>query len=432
MHLPRLLPAGLLTLLLLAPSAAAADRYSLANGCWTATDAASGQPVAEQVFMKATALGSYLLYTKDRKYLAAGDSGLAPADAPSSAADFVVADASGGAFTLAPKSTKATVATVRFAKATGCADFPEAALDATGTPFKGATSYGAVRGIVEGHNHWMAWNSFGGTLRCGKPWDSYGITFALPDCADRYGPEGSAAAVANTLGYGNPVHPHDTSNWPKFPNQSKDDLLYEGEYYRWVQRVYMAGLRLMVMSVNENRVLCNTLVNHTVDCNEMNGVRRGFLEIKALQNYVDAQAGGPGKGFFQIVTNPFDARRVINSGRMAVVLEIETSEPFDCKGWQQVSCNKAQIAREIDEMYRLGVRSMLLLNKFDNPLTGVRFDSGPVGVVINGGNKLSAGSFWSARTCTGPLADNTIFTAEPQSGALLDTALGAIGVPSGT
>ena len=70
-------------------------------------------------------------------------------------------------------------------------------------------------------------------------------------------------------------------------------------------------------------------------------------------------------------------------------------------------------------MYRLGVRSMLLLNKFDNPLTGVRFDSGPVGVVINGGNKLSAGSYWSARTCTGPLADNEIFQPEPRRQALL-------------
>ena len=32
-------------------------------------------------------------------------------------------------------------------------------------------------------------------------------------------------------------------------------------------------------------------------------------------------------------------------------------------------------------MYALGVRSSLLLNKFDNPLTGVRFDSGVSGVI---------------------------------------------------
>jgi hypothetical protein len=75
---------------------------------------------------------------------------------------------------------------------------------------------------------------------------------------------------------------------------------------------------------------------------------------------------------------------------------------------------------------------MLFLNKVDNPLVGVRFDSGPVGVLINGGNKQSAGSFWSARTCTGPLADNTIFTGQPEAGAVLNTVLGSAGVPTGT
>src|SRR4051794_27816179 len=129
MHPLRLLPAGLLVLLLLAPSAFA-DRYSLANKCWTATDAESGAPVAEQVFLKPTALGSYLLYTKDKRYLAAGESGLAPADAPSPAADFVATERSDGAFALAPKSTKTTAVTVKFAAADGCAEFPEAPLNA--------------------------------------------------------------------------------------------------------------------------------------------------------------------------------------------------------------------------------------------------------------------------------------------------------------
>src|SRR5947209_13453472 len=158
--------------------------------------------------MMATALGRYMLYTRDGAFMTAqSDGSLAPAAAPSPAADFAVAPA-GAAFTLAPQSTKTSVATVTFAPADGCATFPEAPLNATGTPFKGATAYGAVKGIVEGHNHWMAWDSFGGRFRCGKPWDAYGITYALPDCADRYGPEGSAAPVENTLGYGSPVHPH--------------------------------------------------------------------------------------------------------------------------------------------------------------------------------------------------------------------------------
>ena len=67
---------------------------------------------------------------------------------------------------------------------------------------------------------------------------------------------------------------------------------------------------------------------------------------------------------------------MINQGKMAVVLEIEISELFGCRGWETPTCDKAQVDRELDEMYRLGVRSSLLLNKFDNPLAGVRFDGG--------------------------------------------------------
>ena len=40
----------------------------------------------------------------------------------------------------------------------------------------------------------------------------------------------------------------------------------------------------------------------------------------------------------------------------------------------------------------------------------MRFDSGPIGVLINAANKLSYGSFWGAKTCTGPEHDNTIET----------------------
>src|SRR3954465_675967 len=163
----------------------------------------------------------------------------------------------------------------------------------------------------------------------------------------------------------------------------------------------------------------------------MDTVRRGFTAIRELQDYVDAQAGGPGKGFFQIVTDPYQAREVINQGRMAVVLEIEVSEPFDCMGWDQPTCDRPRIDRQLDEMHKLGVRSMLLLNKFDNPLVGVRFDSGPVGVLINAGNRLSAGSFWSAQTCTGALYDNDIYSPVPQVTGVVGQLFGAAGLPSG-
>ena len=427
-----------LAMLAVAPSAAAAadtsSRYSLANGCYTLVGS-NGQPVggAERVRLQATALGRYLLYRPDRTFVAArGDGSVGPAATPSPAADWRVAEAGGDNFTLRPLSSEALQVTGRFAPAEGCAVYPEAELNATGRPGPAELPYGRVGGLVEGHMHWMTFEYFGRRFHCGRPWHTYGIPYALPDCSEIEGPQGTAAPVQNTLNYGNPAQPHDTRGYPQMTEWGPGNLTYEGTYWRWIERAYLGGLRLMVMGVNENRLLCQLQAQRETNCNEMDTMRRGFKAIRELEDYVDAQAGGQGKGFFQIVTDPFEAREVINQGRMAVVLEIETSEPFDCIGWDQPTCDRAQVDRQLDEMYGLGVRSMLLLNKFDNPLVGVRFDSGPIGVVINGGNRLSAGSYWSARTCREPLADNEIFTPNQESSAFFDSLLGSMGVPSGT
>ena len=178
--------------------------------------------------------------------------------------------------------------------------------------------------------HWMTFEYLGGNFHCGRPWHPYGIPYALPDCSSIEGPQGAAAPFQNFLNYGNPAPPHDTSGYPKLTAWSPGNLTYEGTYWRWIERAWMGGLRLMVMGVNENRVLCELQANRKTNCNEMDTVRRGFKDIRELQRYVDAQAGGPGKGFFQIVTDPLrgaardqpgqDGRRARDRGLRAVRL----------------------------------------------------------------------------------------------------------------
>jgi hypothetical protein len=86
-------------------------------------------------------------YTPARTFLAAADNGaVGPVASPSPAADWQVAHAGGGAFTLTPAS-----------------------------PSKGATPFGSVGGFIDGHMHWMTFEYLGGNFDCGKPWDAYGI-----------------------------------------------------------------------------------------------------------------------------------------------------------------------------------------------------------------------------------------------------------------
>src|SRR5262245_30905593 len=360
----------------MAPSASGAEtRYSAAGGCFTLTSATSGQPApgGGQLRFQASDLGSYLLYTTAAQFLAAGGGGsVAPAAQPSPASDWVMDDATGGAFTFSPKSDPSRVLAIsggnlvsvprsgagdaaRFsvAPASGCAAFPEAELNATGRPATGPTPYGEVRGLMDGHMHWVNFEYLGGNFHCGRPWSPYGIPSALPDCSSIEGPGGATAPMQNFLNFGNPVAPHDTTGWPTLASWGHTNLTYEGNYYRWVQRVWMAGERLMVMPVNENRALCELQASRRNSCDEMDTTRLELDDIHKLQDYVDAQAGGPGKGFFQIVTDPFQARRVINEGKMAVVLEMEVSEPFGCRGTDGAStCDQAQVDSELADLYR--------------------------------------------------------------------------------
>ncbi len=420
-----------LATMMMVPASARAQtqtKYSFAGGCY----AASGLPGAESVRMQATALGSYLLYRPDRTFVALQDGAPGVATKPSPDADWTVEPATGGAFTLAPKSDPGKQFTVTFTKAEGCAGYPEAEINATGTPARGPTSFGETQGLIEGHMHWMAYQYFGGQFHCGAPWHPYGVEYAFPDCSAIEGPQGTTANFQNFLNYGNPAQPHDTRGFPVMAQQGSGNLTTEGNYWRWVQRAWMSGLRVMVMGINENRVLCELTPKRNESCDEMTTVRRGFKALHEMEDYVDAQAGGPGKGFFQIVTTPYEARKVVNSGRMAVVQEIEISELFGCRNIDAPTCDQASVDKQLDEMYDLGVRSSLLLNKFDNPLVGVRFDSGLTGVVINSGNKASANEFFSAETCKGPLHDNTIETFNPAANTALTGLFAQAGIQTGT
>ena len=359
---------GIVVAVLAAAVVAAADagaatqtRYSLVHGCYAVSAQSRALPGAGRVRMQATALGRYLLYTSDRRFVAARAGGGVGLDStPGPAADWRVEAAGNGQFTLTPTGGGAPLRGVGFHPASGCAEYPEAELDATGTPSQGATSYGKVGGLLEGHMHWMTYQFLGGRFHCGKPWDAYGIPYALPNCSAIEGPRGLVAPMQNFLNYGNPVQPHDTTGWPTLASWTPTNLTYEGTYWRWIQRAWMAGLRMMVMSPNENRILCLLQPNRDTDCDEMATVRNSLQAIHQLQDYVDAQSGGPGKGFFEIVTDPEQARRVINQGRMAVVLEVEVSEPFGCSGTDGHStCDQAQVDAGLDELHRLGVRSML-------------------------------------------------------------------------
>ncbi|MEX2195035.1 MAG: hypothetical protein WD844_07095 [Thermoleophilaceae bacterium] len=407
-------------------------RYALAGGCYALRSQSLGRYVikdgggyrasaevigaAEPFRMQATALGRYLFYGRDRDFMAGAGEGVEVAGAASRAADWRV-DGTAGAFTIGLPSEDAALSAApdgdlalgtegglfAFEPTEGCAEFPEIEVNAGGRPLAGDTSYGEVRGLIDAHMHMMAFEFLGGRAHCGRPWHPYGVEQALVDCPDHYVANGAAAVLENVLSYGSPVGTHDPVGWPTFEDWPHHaSLTHEQSYYKWLERAWMGGLRVFVNLMVENSALCKLYPYKQNSCNEMDSVRLQIKRIRQLEDYIDAQEGGPGKGWFRIVTDPFEARRVINDGKLAVVLGIETSQLFDCGVYNDVpTCGTDDIDRQLDEFHDLGIRDMEIINKFDNAFGGVAGDAGTTGVIVNAGNRLETGKFWQMQSCPG-------------------------------
>ena len=302
-----------------------------------------------------------------------------------------------------------------------CASFPEVDVNVDGPILGGETGFQEVRGFLDAHLHMMAFEFLGGRARCGRPWHRFGVDHALVDCPD-HEPNGYGAVLEKVVSRHDPHAEHDTDGWPTFAGWPRhDSLTHEQVYYKWMERAWRGGLRMFVNLLVDNNQLCKIYPFKRNSCNEMDGVRLQARRIRELERYIDAQSGGPGEGWFRIVKDPFEARRVINEGKLAVVLGIEVSVPLDCGiTLDEPKCDTAMIDRGLDEVFDLGVRQMELVNKFDNAFSGVKGDSGSTGVVVNGGNFLETGRFWQLETCTeddGHAHDHTQYNFHDESGA---------------
>ncbi|WP_420824907.1 hypothetical protein [Streptomyces coryli] len=290
---------------------------------------------------------------------------------------------------------------------------PDSQINATGEPFRGTDDQGRVRGFVDAHNHVMSNEGFGGRIICGKPFDQAGIAEALKDCPEHY-PDGSGALFENLTGGADGKH--DPVGWPSFKHwPAHDSLSHQQNYYAWLERAWRGGQRVLVNDLVTNGLLCSIYPAKDRGCDEMDAIRLEARKSFEMQDYIDKIYGGPGKGFFRIVTDSAQAREVIEQGKLAVVLGVETSEPFGCKQTLGIpGCSKADIDRGLDELHKIGVRSMFLCHKFDNALCGVRFDSGTTGTAVNAGQFLSTGTFWRTEKCSGSQHDNPISNVTPK------------------
>ena len=243
-----------------------------------------------------------------------------------------------------------------------------------------------IHGFADLHTHPFANLAFGGLQLWGKVFDPGGIRTALPWCD--YATDVSAVSLT-----GDPVTPvpflgvgihgvggtgaifealgmqgfgHDVrgvgafEGWPKWKT-----IQHQQMYYKWIERAFRGGLKLMIVHAVNNEFLCSTGNRKAgFGCDDMAAVDRQLKAAKDLEAFVDAQSGGPGTGWFRIATSGAHAREIITSGKMAAVLGIEVDTLFGCR--DNGTCTAANVLAQLDKYYNLGVRHVFPVHFFNN------------------------------------------------------------------
>ena len=405
---------GLLGLVAVGASSASAARpivsqVGLANRCVTFKPAL---PLAGPVYLKPTALDRrYMLYGGPGRLLASDNGKSVLTAQPGPNAEWSIRpDQSKAyfqahkAFSVFPIESPGNGYSAQIRPAKGCVKYPEASVGASGPTFKGTRKDGTVKGFVDSHLHITASLRAGGQVISGENYNRFGITKALGRDADVHGSDGSKDITGNLLRIGFPAGKHDTAGWPGFTGWPTNNTnTHQQVYYVWLKRAWEAGMRLTVAQTVEDQPICEIEPVTSHSCDETATVKLEIRKLKGLQNYVDAQAGGKGRGFFRLVYSPKQARKVIEKGRLAVLIGIESSNPFGCSEKNGVpACTKKKIDRSIADLHKAGVRDMFLAHWVNNALAGPSPEGGIKGAFINVFNKFQTGSYLTVENCPDP------------------------------
>ena len=261
----------------------------------------------------------------------------------------------------------------------------------------------SVRGFVDSHAHVSSFEFLGGKMMHGYPFHPGGVQEALHDCSGIHGPNGVLDIIGNLMGGTKDItQTHNTRGWPDLGGWADyRQISHTGYYHKWIERAYLSGLRLMVTNLVESEALCNiySKINPTSwinpnSCNTMDSIRLQARRLREMQDFIDTQAGGPGKGWFQLITSSKQAREVIADGKLAVLVGVEASETFNC-GLKDKQCDHDAVDAGLNELYELGVRTIFPAHKFDNQFSGSRVE----GDFINLGQWLSTGRFFETKEC---------------------------------
>ena len=165
----------------------------------------------------------------------------------------------------------------------------------------------------------------------------------------------------------------------------------------------MAGLRVVVAQLVEDEPLCEIEPSRSHSCDETDTIELEAQRLRELEDYVDAQSGGPGKGGSG--SSRTRARRGARSerGKLAVLMGVESSNPFGCSEYMgEPQCDREDVDRGIAHYRQLGIRSMFIAHWVNNAFAGAKVESGDIGTFIATFNVQQTGRPFDTGPCPEP------------------------------
>jgi microsomal dipeptidase-like Zn-dependent dipeptidase len=192
------------------------------------------------------------------------------------------------------------------------------------------------------------------------------------------------------------------TGWPKWHTTTHQQV-----YYKWLERAWQGGMRVMVMLAVNNEFACATSKHlRGTNCSwSMPGIDAQLDAAIAFQSWHEKQPGG---GWFKIVKSADEAEQVIRSGKLAVILGIESDVLFGCKTlpyvagstnqtYSRQSCTPEFVNGQVDKYFAKGVRYIFPVHDFDTWFSGTALFIGALGVA----NVTITGSTFGSAPCPG-------------------------------
>ena len=216
-----------------------------------------------------------------------------------------------------------------------------------------------VSGFADIHVHQTAEYAFAGNWMHGSMMGDPAVV--LKPCE----PKQHSGKLVN-LGIKTEVDPEDPSasiriveggGYPNFRDWPHHlDIVHQQVHESWLKQAFEGGMKLMVSSAVNSEILSLAL-GALWDKDEWRDMNCIHTQIDKIHEFCDRN-----QSWVAVAYNPWHAREIIHSGKLALVIAVECSNIFPR--------DKGDFKAQLGELYCKGVRSIQIVHHCDNRFAG--------------------------------------------------------------